>query len=481
MADRQERAGAEDLFTAIPCAAANTAPRTDANTAPRTDATAGLGVSAAGNGAREGVGPVAAPAAGGRPAGVVSGDAVGRVMGLLDALVSELRGLGGELLEERLGLVGRCEARLAAVKSEAVTELARRDSEARAADVLRHGLMQSRGDAKRDVQFAGRLAELPGTGRALAEGAITPQHAKMIADASGHTAVDETELLPSAANEPADMFARTLRDHVNDRSGDDLEERRKRQRARREVSFSRQSDGMYKLFGLFDPVAGNRVETALAAAARKLFAAEDPKNRATSAQRFADALELLVTRNGVGKSQGTNLLVIADYDTVAGQLRDARLADGTPVAAGELVELALEAKILPAIFDAKSQPLWLGREHRHANDAQRIALAARDRGCVGCGTTNNVCQPHHIIHWEHDGPTDIDNLCLLCGDCHQKQVHTNGAKVMQTPTGRFTLRHHERPPPPAGRNHTATGHPRRRSVGSGTGSAGNTINHPLRR
>ncbi len=190
---------------------------------------------------------------------------------------------------------------------------------------------------------------------------------------------------------------------------------------------------------------------------------------------------MLATRSGAGKAQGTNLLVIADYDTVAGQLADARLADGTPLAAGELVKLALEAKILPALFDGKSQPLWLGREYRDANTAQRIALAARDRGCVGCGITNNACQPHHIVHWEHDGPTDIDNLCLLCGDCHQKQVHTNGARVVQTPTGKYTLQHQERPPPPTRRDDTATTHPRRRRRTASSCSAGNTINHPLRR
>ena len=108
------------------------------------------------------------------------------------------------------------------------------------------------------------------------------------------------------------MFARTVRDHVNDRSGDDLEERRKRQRARRQVSFTNQSDGMYKLFGQFDPVASGRIETALAAAAKKLWHAEDAKQRATPAQRFADALEMLITRNRAGKAQGTTLLVIAD-------------------------------------------------------------------------------------------------------------------------------------------------------------------------
>ncbi len=444
------------------------------------DAVLAAAVPAVGVGVGDGVGrdvvlaaAVPAVAAGG---GAASGTAsVGVVAGRLDALVTGLRALGGECPEECLTLVGRSEAALAAVKSEVVASLARRDGEARTAEVVRDRLRQSRGGAKSDVKLAGQLADLPDTSRALAGGVITPQHAKMIADACEHTPVEEAELVAAAEREPVDVFARTVRDHVNDRSGDDLEERRKRQRAQRRVSLSKKSDGMYELFGKFDPIAGNRIETALAAMAKKLWVAEDPKNRSTPAQRFADALELLVTRNGAGKAQGTNLLVIADYDTVAGQLADARLVDGTPVAASELLKLALEAKILPALFDAKEQPLWLGREHRHASDAQRIALAARDRGCVGCGTSNNVCQPHHIIHWEHDGPTDIDNLCLLCGDCHQKQVHTNGADIHRAPTGKYTLQHPPNPPPPTCRNHLG----RRR--GTGSSSAGGTINHPLRR
>ena len=118
-------------------------------------------------------------------------------------------------------------ARSLPVRAKTVAALARRDGEARAADVLRNDLKQSRGGAKRDVMIAGQLAELPGTTRAPAEGAITAQHAKIIAEASEHTAVDETELLAAAGYEPIDVFARTVRDHVNDRSGDDLEERRR--------------------------------------------------------------------------------------------------------------------------------------------------------------------------------------------------------------------------------------------------------------
>ena len=284
---------------------------------------------------------------------------------------------------------------------------------------------------------------MPKTAKALADGDVTPQAARAIADAAAHTPVDEDELLDAAETEPADVFARTVRDHVNERTAaEDLEERRRRQRVRRELTIRKESDGMYKLSGLFDPVAGARVETALAAGANKLWHAEDPKNRATAAQRYADALEMLITRRGAdtGTQPGANLLVIADYDTVAGQLDDPRLVDGTPLAPSELLRLALEADILPALFDTNGQPLWLGRTCRTASIAQRIALAARDGGCAVCGAASSFCQAHHDIHWEHGGPTDIDNLALLCSDCH-KQVHELGADLVRQPDGTYRLEH----------------------------------------
>jgi hypothetical protein len=414
------------------------------------------------------------------------------LLGLLDALVSGLRGLGGVRVEECLRLVGRCEARLAAVKVEKVDELARWRGGAQAADLLHDDLKQSRGSAKREVEFAARLADLPGTAKALAGGAITPQHARAIADASAHSPIDEAELLTAAENEPADRFGNTVRDHLNERTAEeDLAERRRRQRARRRANIKQESDGMYKLFGTFDPVAGARIETALAAMAKQIRHDENPKHLATPAQRYADALETLITRQstgGGGKPQHTTLVVVANYDTVAGQLDNPRLVDGTPLAPSEFLKIAMEADILPALFGTKGQPLWLGHKYRHATTAQRIALAVRDRGCVICGAPNSFCQAHHVIFWRDGGPTDIDNLVLLCSDCHHHRIHELGADLVRHPDGTYSLKPPPNQPParpswnPKARSSAAhsgkRGSPTRRSHRAATSR---TVNQPLQR
>ncbi len=359
-------------------------------------------------------------------------------------------------------LVGRCESRLAAVKAEMVAELARRRGEGHAADVLRDSLKQSRGRARQDVKLAQQLGRVPGTAEALRSGSITAKQAKMIAEAVEQAppgdSAGEARLLESAGRESEDRFARTVRDFVNEQTRDDLGERRKRQRERRYLNIKQEPDGMFSLMGRLDPVAGSRIETALTATANRLFHAEDAKSRLSSGQRMADALEQLATKTGAGKSagkaQGVDLLVVADYDTIAGQLRNARLSDGTPLTADELLGLACDARILPAVFKGKSEPLWLGRGRRHASVRQRAVLAVRDKGCVGCGATANWCQAHHIVHWEHGGTTDLDNLCLLCSYCHHHLVHTKGAKVVRDVDGKYTLRQPDQRgnTPPARRN-----------------------------
>jgi hypothetical protein len=64
--------------------------------------------------------------------------------------------------------------------------------------------------------------------------------------------------------------------------------------------------------------------------------------------------------------------------------------------------------------------LDLGRETRTVSRAQRRALNARDRGCVipGCSAPPAWCEGHHVRFWRNGGKTDIGNLVLLCGRCH---------------------------------------------------------------
>ncbi|MCY3608797.1 MAG: DUF222 domain-containing protein [Acidimicrobiales bacterium] len=146
-------------------------------------------------------------------------------------------------------------------------------------------------------------------------------------------------------------------------------------------------------------------------------------------QRAADAITQLILEPAAKRPSGASLIVVADYDTVSHQLTGGRLGDGTPIPIGEIAKLAVDAEVLPAIFEAATGDLRMGRSRRTATDLQRAALALRDKGCVGCGIAPERCQHHHIDHWQPGGHTDYSNLLTVCHHCHNDKIHVQGFTV----------------------------------------------------
>ncbi|WP_442970906.1 HNH endonuclease signature motif containing protein, partial [Rhodococcus sp. Leaf278] len=85
--------------------------------------------------------------------------------------------------------------------------------------------------------------------------------------------------------------------------------------------------------------------------------------------------------------------------------------------------LTCDADLTPVIVDDNGVPLALGRTTRLASDDQRIALTIRDTCCVMCGRPAQWCQAHHVKFWEDGGHTDLNNLALVCGECHRLVHH----------------------------------------------------------
>ena len=330
------------------------------------------------------------------------------------------------------------------MKSQALAELNRVVDTLEAQRIATEECGSSKREAKRDVETAAQLEELPTTSEALESGEIPAGHARLIARAAGEGTIAESELVEAATKQSFDEFAKTVRRHQQDQSPDDGQSLLDRQRSKRKVRiFESPESGMFVLHGEFDRITGARIATALTARERQLWHDEDPKARRTPQQRMADALADLICEPGAGKPQGTELLVLADYDIINRQLTNARLTDGGPIPVDELRRLALEAKILPAIFDAASHNMWLGRARRSASEAQRKALVARDQHCIGCQTNPLWCRAHHIVWWSKNGPTDLDNLLLVCDGCHRK-IHQHGWEVHRH---KSTKKFYLKPPP----------------------------------
>jgi hypothetical protein len=110
--------------------------------------------------------------------------------------------------------------------------------------------------------------------------------------------------------------------------------------------------------------------------------------------------------------------------------------------------LACANGVVPIVVDSRGQVLHLGREQRLFTAAQRLALAARDGGCVvdGCDTPPGWTEAHHWQHFKRDnGKTDIENGVLLCR-FHHLNLHNNGWEIVRDSSGQFWLE----PPPGLG-------------------------------
>ncbi|WP_242640218.1 MULTISPECIES: HNH endonuclease signature motif containing protein [Nocardiaceae] len=92
--------------------------------------------------------------------------------------------------------------------------------------------------------------------------------------------------------------------------------------------------------------------------------------------------------------------------------------------------LTCDADLAPVIVDHHGVPLALGRTTRLASDDQRIALTIRDTCCVMCGRPAQWCQAHHVKFWEDGGATDLNNLALVCGECHRLVHHGDWQLIM---------------------------------------------------
>ena len=330
---------------------------------------------------------------------------------------AEVGSLSDAELVERMAALGRERCRVEGQLAEIAAEMHRRNGGRGAAAMMRERLHVSARQATAEVELAASLAEgFSATLAALRSGEITTGHARVIARVgTDPDHADEPALLEMARGYPVDMFSRMTRHYMS--PGTSSEERN-RQHQNRWASLVQDPDGSWRLSAYFDHDTGKRVSISLNQMVRSYRNGERNHEQVSSQQRRADALANLITGEGAHRRSDVTLLMIADYDTVSRQLRDLRYDDGLPVPADQIARLAAGAKILPAIFNTEGDPLWLGRAQRDASSGQRIVLAARDGGCVNCGSPVEGTEPHHIEWFSRGGPTDVDNLALLCERCH---------------------------------------------------------------
>ena len=151
----------------------------------------------------------------------------------------------------------------------------------------------------------------------------------------------------------------------------------------------------------------------------------DPARLATGASVLPDALRRLACDATMSLVVHQPLALPMLDATGHGNPQDSDgTTDGT---AGDTCDGITGAGTTQSLTEHTKHPLWVGRASRTVTAAQWRALVVRDRTCIvaGCNRRPAQCQAHHVRHWLDGGPTDLDNLVLLC-HAHHHDHHDRG-------------------------------------------------------
>ena len=151
-------------------------------------------------------------------------------------------------------------------------------------------------------------------------------------------------------------------------------------------------------------------------------------------------------RAGLGGTPAT-AIVHVDLDDLLDHTGAGHFTDGTAISLTRVAELLDQAEVAWCLEDARGAVLELGRTRRIASPAQTLALIARDGGCTfpGGDVPPEWAERHHIVPWLEGGPTDLDNLTLLCRYHHHNFEQRGGLSDDRGPAPRLEPTPMDRP------------------------------------
>ncbi|GAA2508660.1 HNH endonuclease [Winogradskya humida] len=240
----------------------------------------------------------------------------------------------------------------------------------------------------------------------------------------------ETAMIDLAGQLPAYQLRRVgerILDHIAPELADRADQtalarQEARARKRRGLTLSMPLNGTVRISGTL-----GIEDAAIVHAALHPLCQPDPKDTRTPPQQRVDALidicrlALRTTELPVDGGEPPQLSVTVAYDPLTQTLGGGTTDSGQRLSAETTRRLACDARILPVILGGQGQILNAGRRRRNATGAIRRALHIRDRGCTfpGCDRPPRWTDGHHLWHWADGGPTNLDNLALLCRQHHQ--------------------------------------------------------------
>ena len=195
-------------------------------------------------------------------------------------------------------------------------------------------------------------------------------------------------------------------------------------------------DGRLGFEGAFPPEQGAVFAKAIDRAADRIpdILEEDESTTPSDVSldiRRADALYAMAsTRLAIDQdSDRATVVVHAELKTLANEGRGCEIENGPAVHAETARRMSCDGRIEFVLHNELGEVVGIGRKDRNPPPHILRALRHRDRGCTfpGC-ESKRFLHAHHIHHWSQGGPTDLDNLTLVC-TFHHKLLHEYGWQV----------------------------------------------------
>jgi hypothetical protein len=303
----------------------------------------------------------------------------------------------------------------------------------------------SRKTAHEWVETERSLVGLPHLARAFADGELSWDKTKAVA------AMADPECDEAVTSEARYIDAARLESAARRARAVSLEEAEQRQRERFFALRRSPSMGGVRLSGFLPDVDGETLIKAIERLADDVPKDADRDLYPSLDERHADALVLMASGQLAAEQQlyGERAMVVAHVDltpyvdptpltSTSSTSADAALTRGElqselVIAPETAARLMCDAVVEPGSKD-EGRAIGIDDKTRQPPQWMRRKLMHRDVGCRFPGCTRiRLVHAHHQVHWPH-GPTQPDNLLMLCR-FHHRKMHEGRWSLRGSPEG----------------------------------------------
>ncbi|UTT69844.1 HNH endonuclease [Arthrobacter sp. DNA4] len=395
-----------------------------------------------------------------------------------------------EIRLERLEVAARLEAHLAAVKARDVADAVeiqhallapdapvheRTYAEMSAVEEIAGVLTVSSAAAGALMEHSRRICSLPPVMNALAAGAISWQHARIVADETEGLAAEGALALvahffdpdaphPARGAAPGDLVPSRFRAKVRGwrerHHPESIEKRHVKGVADRRMEYTPDKNGMAWVSLYLPGDTACAIWNRTTATARGLQGPDEPRTLTQLRPDIAASLLLgagNTTQTGNPSAVGqvpaprADVLVIVPVFSLLGLTDEAAVLDGFgPIPASVARRLVADGadSFYRVLVDPRNgAALEIGRTRYRLTETIKRWIRMRDAKCTFPGCTNRTPDndTDHLKAWEHGGTTNVSNLAQLCPKHHRLKHHSpwtpdpateNNPPGWTSPTGR---------------------------------------------